>query len=272
MSAITMRTRLGNLLRSLAEPVVRLLFGAKLKRDPSFEYAACLMLKPRRLSLQRVELEDLFEQPVPAVSIERLPRGSWSSPVVDMVAMARIVAAAQPRRALELGSFRGYTAAAIAAHLPSAGQLVTVDIDPQHGSVYRDSALAARIERRIGTIDEQTAHEPDASFDLVFVDADHRYEAARSDTEAVLRLLKPDGWLLWHDYSNWGYFSGACGVPEYLAELSRERPVVHLAGTNIAAHRPCWAQGEGQAELERAVDAMTQRNRGGAWQTQVARP
>jgi hypothetical protein len=243
----------------------------KILRDFWFEYALCLMLQPKRLSLPVVELEDIAG-PIPGIRIERMPRGLWSSPVVDLITMARVTAAIKPRRALELGSFRGYTAAAIAEHLPQEGLLVTVDVNPQHGDVYQNTPLAARIERRVGTAREVLAADPDGSFDLVFIDADHRYPGVKADTETVLRLVGPRGWLLWHDYANWGYFSGGCGVPEYLSELSETLPVLHLAGTNLAVHSPYWQQPEGRRSYEQALARMSERKSQDPWASEVARP
>lgn len=241
-------------------------------RDGMKEYAACLLLEPNRLTLPRVDLEDLFDEPVPPVQIQRLPRGTWSSPVLDMLTMARLVAAARPLRVLEVGSFRGYTAAAMADHLPLGGTIVAVDIEPEHGEAYRGSPTAERIERRVGTVEETTADEADGSFDLVFVDADHRRASVESDTAAVLRLVADDGWLAWHDYANWGRFTGACGVPEYLHDFARERPAVHLTSTAIAVHRPSWDTAAGAAALERARHATVDRSTGDVWTTEVARP
>lgn len=249
--------------------VVGVMLRRKLHRDVWFEHAMCLALRPRRLSLPVVELADLVGT-VPPVSIDKMPRGSWSSPVADLVAMARIVAATRPAHAMEIGSFRGYTAAAMAAHLPPGGRLVTVDIAPEHGEAYRDTPLAERIERKIGTAQTQLDGFADKSFDLVFVDADHRYEAARLDTETVRRLVAERGWLLWHDYANWGYFTKANGVPEYLVELSATVPLAHIAGTNIAVHTPYWLQPEGRARF----DELTGQRRSNAdpWASTVSRP
>ncbi len=251
--------------------VARVTLSRPLGRNPNFEHAMCLILQPQRLALPQIALDDLFEK-IPAVSVDRLPHGSWSSPVVDMVNMARIVAALRPRRAMEIGSFRGYTAAAMATALPEGGVLTTIDIEPAHGVAYRDTPLAQRVDRRVGSLIETTRDEANGSFDLVFIDADHRYEAVQSDTEAAQRLVAPKGWMVWHDYSNWGYFNGACGVPEYLNQLGTHLPVVHLAGTNLAVHSPDWCSGDGRARLQAALDALRARQSADPWQTGVARP
>jgi predicted O-methyltransferase YrrM len=40
---------------------------------------------------------------------------------------------------------------------------------------------------------------PDASLDLVFIDADHSYEWVKRDIAAYKSKLKPNGWLTGHD-------------------------------------------------------------------------
>jgi predicted O-methyltransferase YrrM len=40
------------------------------------------------------------------------------------------------------------------------------------------------------------------TFDIIFVDGDHSYEAVKSDVEMCYRLLKPGGVMAMHDYFN----------------------------------------------------------------------
>jgi hypothetical protein len=61
------------------------------------------------------------------VVFHELPSGAWSSPVVDVLMLAKIVACTRPGRLLEVGSFRGYTALMLARHMPEEARLVTVD-------------------------------------------------------------------------------------------------------------------------------------------------
>lgn len=43
---------------------------------------------------------------------------------------------------------------------------------------------------------------PDASLDLVFLDADHSYQGVMADLQAWLPKVKPGGWIGGHDYRN----------------------------------------------------------------------
>jgi SAM-dependent methyltransferase len=43
----------------------------------------------------------------------------------------------------------------------------------------------------------------DGFFDAVYVDGDHSYQGVWKDLAQALRVLKPDGYLLANDYTNW---------------------------------------------------------------------
>jgi predicted O-methyltransferase YrrM len=93
--------------------------------------------------------------------------------------LARLAGA---KRILEVGTLGGYSAICLARALPADGYLLTLEIDPRHAEVARqtiDSArLPARIEIRLGPALETLAGlSPDvvAPFDVVFIDADKRH-------------------------------------------------------------------------------------------------
>jgi hypothetical protein len=97
------------------------------------------------------------------------------------------------------------------------------------------------------------ARDEPASYDLIFIDADHSYESVRNDTELILPLLSPTGFVVWHDYANWGYFSGENGVPEYLGELGATLPIGHVAGSTLALHSPSWVSDAGRDRFRSAT-------------------
>jgi len=113
------------------------------------------------------------------------------------------------RRALEIGTFTGYSALSVALHLPADGRLVTCDISPESTAVARRyfeaAGVADRVELKIApalqTLDELLTHGEAGSFDMVFIDADkenylHYYERA-------LQLLRTGG-LIVVDNVLWG--------------------------------------------------------------------
>lgn len=82
------------------------------------------------------------------------------------------------KRVLEVGTFSGYSALAMAAGLPADGKLITCDVDPIATEIakryWARAAWGHKIELRLGdakaTLEQlRTAGE---RFDLVFIDAD----------------------------------------------------------------------------------------------------
>jgi hypothetical protein len=226
-------------------------------------------LKQRRLRLPPLALNAWFpDADDVSVSVSVLPKGEWAAPLSDVVYIMKLVRLLQPARAVELGSYRGYVARAMAEHMPTGSALVTVDIEPDHGEAYRGSDLESRIERRVGAVSESIFAGESASYDLIFLDADHQYAAVKHDTEVVLPLLTPTGVLVWHDYSNWGAFSGGNGVPDHLGELAEELPIAHLFGTRMAVHSPAWSTTE-RSRFDEMVAVTRRWLEQGHWTTPI---
>lgn len=70
--------------------------------------------------------------------------------------------------------------------------------------------------------------------DLVFVDGSHAHSYVESDSRKALRMVKPGGVVLWHDYKG---PEGARGVFEVLNALAKEIPLVCIEGTCFVFHR-----------------------------------
>jgi caffeoyl-CoA O-methyltransferase len=110
-----------------------------------------------------------------------------------------LVRAMRARRALELGTFTGYSAICIARGLAEGGTLVTCDISGDWTEIARryfdEAGVADRIDLRLGpaleTLRELPADDP---FDFAFIDAD---KAEYPDYyEECLRLLRPGGVIM----------------------------------------------------------------------------
>ena len=222
------------------------------RNRPKFESSLCQLLLPGRLSLPRINVQSIFPEADNApVVLTRLFQGEWSTPVGDVVQLLKIEACVKPQRILELGSYEGGTAMLLAQNTGEDCRIVAVDQFDWHGSAYAGSPLAARIERRVGkSSSELFAQDADQSYDMIYIDADHTYAGVKQDTELCLRLVKQDGFILWHDYANWGRLSNANGVVEYLNELSRRLPLCVIQNSAVALHRPSWS-GSRREEFER---------------------
>lgn len=234
---------------------------------PFADITLCHFLR-ERLTLPDVSLQELFEdfdrQPV---SLHQLPCGDWSTPLADVVMLLKLAVCSNPKKLLEVGSFRGYTALYLAQHVSPEAKIVTVDRYREHGEAYRNTPFASMIERRIGeTSASMFQQDLPGSYDLIFIDADHSYSAVKHDTELVLPLVSPTGFIVWHDYANWGYFDGKNGVPEYLKELSERLPIAHVIGSDMAIYSPDWARDHKQ-HYQHAIQQKVQPNKVDPWTT-----
>jgi caffeoyl-CoA O-methyltransferase len=107
------------------------------------------------------------------------------------------------RRVLEIGTFGGYSALAMAAGLAPGGRITTCEIDPVHAEFARRHIAASPYAESIDVVVGpalDTIATLDGPFDLVFIDAD---KAAYPDYfEAVLPKLAPGG-LIAADNTLW---------------------------------------------------------------------
>ncbi|HYD61456.1 MAG TPA: class I SAM-dependent methyltransferase [Noviherbaspirillum sp.] len=103
------------------------------------------------------------------------------------------------RRALEIGTFTGYSALAVALALPEDGCVLTCDISREYTDLARSywekAGVVHKIDLRIApaleTLDALLAGGGAGSFDLAFIDADKTgYDAYY---ERCLLLLRPGG-------------------------------------------------------------------------------
>src|SRR5271170_7024428 len=93
------------------------------------------------------------------------------------VLMEMLVRAMGAKRAIEIGTFTGYSALAVARGLGPDGHLLCCDISEEWTSIAREAwqqaGVASRIELRIGpALETLRAITPGEQFDFAFIDAD----------------------------------------------------------------------------------------------------
>ncbi len=117
--------------------------------------------------------------------------------------MALLVELMGARRTLEIGTFTGYSALAVALALPADGRVVACDVSEEYTDVARrywtEAGVADKIELHLApaleTLDRLLAPGPGGGqagcFDFAFIDADKvNYD---DYYERVLLLLRPGG-------------------------------------------------------------------------------
>lgn len=116
--------------------------------------------------------------------------------------MALLAETIGARRALEVGTFTGYSALAVARALPVDGRLVACDVSREWTDMarryWREAGVEGRIELRLGpalaTLDGLVQEGQAGAFDMAFIDADKaNYDAYY---ERALTLLRTGGLVL----------------------------------------------------------------------------
>src|SRR4051794_40261159 len=155
--------------------------------DPGVEdYAAA------RTTAPAAHLDALAEETRATLSAPQMLTGPLEGRLLQT-----LVWLAGARRVLEIGTYSGYSALAMAEGLPPGGSIVTCEKDPRHAEVAERhiaaSPYAGRIDVRLGDALDTVRGLP-GPWDLVFVDADKPGYPAYVDE--VLPKLAPRGLLV----------------------------------------------------------------------------
>ncbi|GAB5403886.1 MAG: hypothetical protein Aurels2KO_21170 [Aureliella sp.] len=209
--------------------------------------------------LQSASLAELFEggDQIETTMFPRLIRNhEWAMPEHELLTLGALAKQLKPKLVVEFGTFMGGSTLAMASNLPEESRIVTVDLEPdkrpehEHGMgigllefevgcLFHGTRYESKIEQRFANTVEFSDEDLVGKADLVFVDADHTYEFAKRDTETALRLVKPGGAILWHDYS-WAPENPECvGVTKTVNEFRDQYGGCRqISGTRFAIYHP----------------------------------
>jgi len=165
------------------------------------------------MSTRRLDMTDRLEAYVLAHAREsavaarlraetaKLPSAGMQIGVDQAAFMALLVRAIGAKRCLEIGTFTGYSALAVACALPSDGKLVCCDISAEWTAIARRYWLEAGVAERIDlhlapALDtlRDLASSGRGTYDFAFIDADKGNYSAYY--EACLDLLRPGGLIV----------------------------------------------------------------------------
>ena len=151
------------------------------------EYAAG-HTSPMSPLLEEVEQFTLNNTPYPSMLTGR----------VEGRFLQLIVLLSGSRNIVDIGTFTGYSALAMAEALPPDGRLLTIEHNPEHARIAQDffsrSSSGKKITLRLDDALEILRSLPDEQTDLVFIDADkHNYN---DYFEESIRILRNGGLIL----------------------------------------------------------------------------
>jgi SAM-dependent methyltransferase len=169
-----------------------------------------------------------------SISPESLDRQIWHVRLDEEVLIGLTVQALGARRIFEIGTFEGGTTRLLADKAGEGAEVFTLDLPEakfagswtQIGAKFRGAAVEPRIKQLFGNSLEFDFSPYERSIDLVFVDAAHDYLHGLADSRTALRLVKPGGVVLWHDFN--AHFPGLVhAIIEATAGLPLKRLGMH---------------------------------------------
>jgi caffeoyl-CoA O-methyltransferase len=155
---------------------------------------------PERL-LEYVVAQGTRETPVQRrlrAATRRIPHGGMQIGPDQAALMQLLVRLIGARRCIEVGTFTGYSALAVALALPAGGRIVCCDVSEEWTSIARKFWALASVQKKISlrlapalrTLDAMLPREK-GKYDFAFIDADKKNY--RNYYERCLKLVRKGG-------------------------------------------------------------------------------
>ncbi len=142
-------------------------------------------------------LSSLLEE-VARFTMGRMPFPSMLSGRIEAQFLQLLVRLTGAQKIVDIGTFTGYSALAMAEVAPDDGEIITIEHNPAHADIAKNfinrSPHGSKIRLCIGDALEIMKLLPDKKTNLVFIDADKKSYAAYY--EESLRILRRGGIIL----------------------------------------------------------------------------
>jgi predicted O-methyltransferase YrrM len=183
------------------------------------------------------------------ISLQAVPENLHNCSIFELFTLAALTRAVNPSLCLEIGTYDGRSALAIASNCDPRARVVTMNLPPNYLKEHPDEStvvdvqLSAKVksgQRWVGRQESQQIEQIFANsleFDFssieqpqfIFIDGAHDERSVESDTKNALRIIdRQKGVIVWHDARDYG-------VRPVLKRLhSRGYPVCIIEHTNIA--------------------------------------
>lgn len=224
-----------------------------------------------RAAIGRLRAAEYHEARIPVRRLTDL----WSSPgqvtatvgaladgnpsAIELFCLGAIVRGSGARAIFEIGTFDGSTTLQLALNSPPDAVIHTLDLPadavdrtrspllpqervyalkPASGARFVGTPLHAKIRQLYGDSAAFPGEPFAGRMDLVIVDGSHARAYVRSDSALARLMVRPGGWIVWHDYGVWP------DVTAVLDELAGEMPLVRLEATTlVVGHVPSGEDG-----------------------------
>ncbi|MBN1287160.1 MAG: class I SAM-dependent methyltransferase [Anaerolineae bacterium] len=213
-----------------------------------------LARQPRR-ELPRIDLEHAFpEYDRARFHLTRLGFTLSALKLGELLYVVFLAARRPAAQVFEIGTSLGRTTLNIALCLPAGGHIYSLDLPDDAGLDAGSGLYSADQEQEVKEFvkglyvqpyldtlpvtllkGESTTYDFSpwyGKMDLIFIDGGHTRRVVESDTANALKMRKPGGVILWHDY-RWDRYPG---IYNLLNELGKTQPLYAIEGTRLAAY------------------------------------
>jgi predicted O-methyltransferase YrrM len=188
------------------------------------------------------------------VILEHVSGKGVETPLDELAYLALITAIKAPENIFEIGTFRGRTALNFALNSHEKSTVNTLDLPPDNrnsaiNEASKDDKLIIKkshpnveykgkdVEYKIKQIyADSTTFDFSPYFnkmDIVFIDGAHHYNTVKLDTENALKMVKPDGIIIWHDFAIYGDYND---VTRAVLDCIPSEKIIQIDSTSIAIY------------------------------------
>ncbi len=215
----------------------------------------CIKLRALLELGQYYKLEQAYLSQLP-------PIGMGSITLVDQVALVLFVKLFQPKRCIEIGTFKGFTTRLLLDNTNNECEVVTIDlptvltegvsatdealarkdgvynddylrvIQALEGQPHLDGITSSQINRLRMVKSDSTMLDFLTEFEsaeIVFIDGGHSIEIVKADTENARKVVNK-GVIVWHDFSSGLHTE----VSDYINSLAHDSLIFHIENSLIA--------------------------------------
>jgi predicted O-methyltransferase YrrM len=205
-------------------------------------------IKKNRMIIPMIPEKELL----PTIDVNPLEKGQEDGNIStkELAIISQLVKNRRPKAILEIGTFDGRTTLNLANFSPDGAQVYTLDlpkkdmgqakfaIEAGDGKYVNKETIGGRYGKNDGKITQLYGDSAMFDFspfygkiDFVFVDGSHSAPYAKNDSEVALRIIRPGGVILWHDYGVWKGVTKVLNA--YYANDPRFKAIRHIDGTSF---------------------------------------
>jgi hypothetical protein len=225
--------------------------ASKSPKDLAKHWRAARLVREHIKQIPVVHLDDLLGDRKCQIRLRVMKYEDGMTAYRDVLVLLSILVAENPSEVLEIGTYMGHTARAMAENLETA-TIHTIDLPPDFFAEQDHSNLPSKddlhlVGRRIvgrefkgqpceGRIRQHFGDTAVMDFTRIgrptffFIDGSHTYEYCKNDSDKCLLVCPKGGTFLWHDCDE-----GHPGVVKFILESrALGRNIVRIQETNLA--------------------------------------